>query len=71
MHAILLLAACNLLVNSSSSSSSSWLVKREKNDDHAVNFQLYKIVELEHNKKSYNGREIYCAYRYKSLLITI
>ena len=78
MHAMLLLVACNLLVNRTLLllllllPFLLGLSKGKKNDDHAVNFHLYKIVELEHNKKKgYNGREINCVYRYKSLFITI
>jgi len=77
MHAMLLLVACNLLVNRTLLLLLLLLLlglsKGKRNDDHAVNFHLYKIVELEHNKKKkgYNGREINCVYRYKSLFITI
>jgi len=57
MHAMLLLVACNLLVNRTLLllllllPFLLGLSKGKKNDDHAVNFHLYKIVELEHNKK--------------------
>jgi hypothetical protein len=59
MHAMLLLVACNLLVNRTPLLLLLLLLllfllglsKGKRNDDHAVNFHLYKIVELEHNKK--------------------